>query len=386
MRAIRTSIATLCLTLASACSANSPEDSVGGDGETFDSGFGTATSGSHVNGSGTLTSSSSTETSASSTSAATSSGSATSSTTVTADGTTSSGCDVCTSTSTGPGDTGWAAETSDDEAEGNDTLETEGPEEVGDGTSDTDDSGSGSLLPQSDDFEDPEQSAGRWLLRDVVEGSPAQYTLLDFGETTPGSLTIVPTASGWYGDFDGPFVYTTVTGDFMVETEVAAYSVNPSTPTAPPSQYYNSAGLLMRDPNHGSGTETWITHNVGYQDNVVGVGTEAKRTVQSNSRLFLFSGVNRGRLRICRVGDTVWLTRKLDGEATFALMHIFGDGEDVGGLARFPDEVQVGMSASAWNSLGNAPNPNLPPDIRAEWSYIHIWPIGDLDACLTDDP
>lgn len=230
------------------------------------------------------------------------------------------------------------------------------------------------LLPASDDFSDPETLAAFWQIRDVVEGTPAQYTTLDIDLTRAGYLTVLPTTSGWYNDFDGPFVYTLLSGDFMVETEVEALDLAGA---GPPTQFYNSAGIMIRDPNHGPGIERWLTHNVGFQDNQI--GTERKNTAGSASQLVITPGVHKGRLRMCRVGSTVVLTRRLDDEAEYTEAFTYN-------LLGFPDEVQVGMNVTAWNSLSAMPDFKQVPDLLAQWNYIRLYEISDTSACFINDP
>lgn len=300
--------------------------------------------------------------------------------------TTAADTETTGTTSGSPGDAGDTGSPSDSDTEDADSTGESGSNTDG-GVSTT---GDGPTLPPldplSDEFDDPVASAERWLVRDVVEGTPPQYTVFDFGESHPGALTIRPTAGGWFANYDGPYVYTHITGNFMVETEVSATTLDPERPGDAPKQPYSSAGLLLRDPNHTPTSENWITHNLGRQDGFddVNVGTEGKRTRNSTSRLVIVPGPNRGRLRMCRVDGIVWLTRRLEGETEFQLTHVYGLPPDPWGPFDM-DEVQVGLSTSGWNSLGNHPNLELEPDIEAVWSYIRIWRIGDLQACLVND-
>jgi hypothetical protein len=230
----------------------------------------------------------------------------------------------------------------------------------------------GELSELSDEFDEPDALA-QWRLRDVVEGTPAQYTTLDVDETTAGHLTIVPTASGWFADFDGPFMFKLVEGDFIVETHAAATSL--SNPPGPPMEFFNSAGLLVRDPDHGENQEDWVAHNTGYQNQQV--GTEGKSTVGSHSELTIQPGIHHGRLRICRIGDEVILTRELDDEDGFRETHRFSRPD-------LPSEVQVGLMSNGWNSLGVAPDTAREPDVMATFDYVRFWrPAGEAD-CLAD--
>lgn len=230
-------------------------------------------------------------------------------------------------------------------------------------------------LPQSDEFDDAEHLGTQWQLRNVVEATPEQYTTLDIDKTRPGYLTLIPTTSGWYNDFDGPLIYTTLTGDFMVEVEVEALNVDGG--GGPPTQFYNSAGIMIRDPSHGPGIERWVTHNVGYQDDQV--GTERKITFVSASTLVVTPSVHTGRLRMCRVGNQILLTRRMADETEFTEINTYE-------VMTFPDEVQVGMNVTAWNSLSAEPNTDEDPDLLAQWNYIRFYPATETDLCFVNEP
>lgn len=212
----------------------------------------------------------------------------------------------------------------------------------------------------SDEFDDA-STRSRWRLWQDVSGEDPRHELLDIDQTHPGMLTIRPRAGGWYAEHEGPLLYKLVDGDFLVETWVAASKVGD--PDAPPDQPYNSAGLLVRDPNHAPGRDNWVMYNVGRQDGRV--ASEGKTTVDSQSVLELVEGARQGRLRICRLGSQLVLARQLDGEAAFTVTQRYDRGD-------LPGTLQVGTIVNGWNSLGPEPNLDVAPDLEATFDYVRF--------------
>lgn len=220
----------------------------------------------------------------------------------------------------------------------------------------------------SDEFENA-SSLSEWSLRHVVEGGPAQYSTLDINGSHAGRATIVPTSSGWFQDGKAPFLFKLVTGDFVVQIHVNAR--NSANPNAAPTQEFNSAGLLARDPASVTGSENWIMYNVGFQSSVERVATERKSTVDSASALFFRDGFHSGRLAICRLGDTFRMFRRLDNENAWS--------EEPEPFVRsdLPDRLQVGITANGFSA---------PPDITAEFDYVRFSVPSSIADCTADIP
>ncbi|MEM7612367.1 MAG: PASTA domain-containing protein [Pseudomonadota bacterium] len=216
-----------------------------------------------------------------------------------------------------------------------------------------------SIGPLVDAFSDEfgTDTLSDWSLRHQVEGTAAQYTLLDIAQTTPGLLTIEPTQTpGWFASGDGPLIFKNLTGNFSVHTRVTADSV--ATPGQPPTSDFNSAGLMARNATGASGPENYVMLNIGRQDNRVagGVGSETKTTVDSGSTLFIDAGSNEGSLILCRVGDQIhsfrWLTSDSQWVAT-----------NTATRPDLPATLQVGMVVNAFSA---------PADLRAEFEFIRL--------------
>ena len=229
-------------------------------------------------------------------------------------------------------------------------------------------SGGGSPCAALNDEFDDAITLSCWTELDAAQGDPAQYSVLDIDETKPGMLTLEPNhTQGWFEDGDAPFLFKEIAGDFVVETHVTALSRNDL--SSPPSQQYNSAGLLVRDGAATPGDEDWLMYNIGYQETFV--GTEGKTTQDSQSILTLTPGANAGRLRICRVGSDYQMYRWLDGETSWTLEHSYSRPD-------LPATVQVGLIANGYQP---------PPDLHARFDYARFGTVtsqSDCTAELTD--
>jgi regulation of enolase protein 1 (concanavalin A-like superfamily) len=213
----------------------------------------------------------------------------------------------------------------------------------------------------SDDFEDP-SSLACWTEDHTVEG-----TVLDVDLRSPGRLAIVPALGAWFDDDVSVFLFKDVTGDFVVETHVAAFDSENLYLPPPDTATYSTAGLLVRDPA-GLGTaapaddENWIMYDVGYQDTVV--GTMFKSTDNSDSQRHILEAHHAGRLRICRVGDEYRMLRLLDDEDIWTLAHSEVRGD-------LPSSLQVGVVANAYTE----------PTIEARFAYVHFATVASIDEC-----
>ncbi len=225
----------------------------------------------------------------------------------------------------------------------------------------------------SDELDDP-ATLSRWRQWDQVQGEDPSYEHLDLAQSNPGRLTLRPKAGGWYGSYQGPFIYKMVRGDFRVETWVSAAKLG--NPEAPPDEQFNSAGLMVRDPETGPGFDDWVMVNTGRQLGTL-VGSEGKTTVGSQSTLELVEGSFRGRLRICRTGPTVVLARMLEGETQWRVLNRY-DRPDL------PADVQVGMVATGWNTSEQQPDLGRTPDLEATFDYVRFSGAAGESDCVAE--
>jgi hypothetical protein len=135
--------------------------------------------------------------------------------------------------------------------------------------------------------------------------------------------------------------------------------------------------MMVRNPtNVGPGQENHVIWNVGAQWGAF-LNSEGKNTVGSASQFWQTPGPNRGRLRICRIGSTFYLARRLQGAASFTLTHTFVRPD-------MPATVQAGIEATAWNGHAGFPNFAVDPDVVGTWDYVRFFPINDAAQCLAE--
>lgn len=179
-----------------------------------------------------------------------------------------------------------------------------------------------------------------------------------------------PSRIAWYEDDQGPLVYKTIKGNFIVEAKLKIGTMK-NFQEAPTSQF-NSAGLVVRDPRSRDGRQNWIMYNIGSQ--YMEFGREAKTTENSSSILNIYGTSrdnNSGKLRICRIGDKLYLYHWLATESKWSSEDAYEefDRDD------FQEELQVGAIINASGS---------PRETHAEFDYIKFFEVKDKSGCLKD--
>jgi hypothetical protein len=205
----------------------------------------------------------------------------------------------------------------------------------------------------------------------------------------------------WYSDTSGVFLYSYVTGDFMVETELT--SNLRSDIKARSNSTFTSAGLAVRDPASTAGKMRWVVYDFGFQDSYF--GTEIKTTRDSNglsidtllgnsslSTWFLnpVQGLgNEAKMRICRVGSELRFFIRPTKVATWqeeingANTKREGASELVPGLKEnsplrlqrmdLPKTLQVGVMS---NNIG------LEANAESRYNYLRFTRINAFDRCI----
>jgi hypothetical protein len=222
----------------------------------------------------------------------------------------------------------------------------------------------GSIEDLSDEFDDS-ATFMNWSLRDVVEGTPAQYTVLDIDTTTTDHLTIVPTASHWLNDTAGVFMFKTITGDFVMRTQVSTWD----TMFAGQSIMvpYNTAGLMARDPAGATGPENWIEIANGYTSSFTGAIDMS--TANSVSDLSEVPTSNPVELQICRLQDLFKVYYRSDASTDWTLAHNRVRPD-------LPATLQVGVAVNAY----------MTARIRAELDWIRFARPSTEADCTMDIP
>ncbi len=225
----------------------------------------------------------------------------------------------------------------------------------------------------SDEFSSPAPLAG-WKRFHQVEGWPSKERRVEV-DAAAGELRIEPTTSGWYADFQAPFLFRDVSGDFTVTARVRADALRGGIPCAG----WSLGGLMVRAPRAVTpatwtpGGEDWLFVTTGVADDVTQPVIETKTTVRSISRLRLHP-VDAGwvELRIARSGAWFELSSRSEG-GEWAVRDRFERPD-------LPETVQVGLNAyTDWYSasalhadplrfnttlVGNG-NPDL--TLRVDW-------------------
>jgi hypothetical protein len=212
----------------------------------------------------------------------------------------------------------------------------------------------------SDEFNDPATRTS-WVVMqgELPDGEPSKF---DIGQTTPGTLTLVPSRSWWVNGTSGFFIYKQIRGDFTVTVRIRASGKAAETPTVD----WSLTGLLIRSPVVEGATEHWVGYTVGF----VGHPTlERKTTKSSHSELRLIP-VEPGwiELRVVRSGPLVILMRRHVG-TDWALDAIYERPE----LAQ---TLQVGIDAQSGYGSDRT-------DHVAEADWIRFAPTG-IPAGATD--
>ncbi|WP_331047806.1 serine hydrolase [Gemmatimonas sp.] len=224
----------------------------------------------------------------------------------------------------------------------------------------------------SDEFADAATLAN-WQRFDVVEGWPSKTKR---AEIRDGMLWLEPATSGWYADFQAPFLFKNVTGDFTAHTRVRVTGIGHDIPQA----LWSLAGLMVRAPRAGGmkawtpNTENWLFITTGIAARAGQPVIETKTTVNSQSTL---------RLHDIAPGPVeLLLTRR---GAKFELA--YSQGGEFRTLATFdrpdlPATIQLGVNAyTDWESTGSLQNDPKrfnttaltgAPDVLAAFEYLHI--------------
>lgn len=224
----------------------------------------------------------------------------------------------------------------------------------------------------SDEFDRP-ASLADWQRFDQVEGWPSKIRQVAVRD---GMLLLEPATSGWYADFQAPFLFKTVSGDFTAETRLHATGLDQEIPKA----LWSLAGLMVRAPRVGGmaawtpNTENWLFITTGIAARPGQPVIETKTTVNSRSELRLHPIASGWvELRITRRGAQFALAYKQTGEwqtlATF-------DRPDL------PTTVQLGINAyTDWNSTEHLQNDPKrfnttalegSPDLRVLVDYVRV--------------
>lgn len=140
----------------------------------------------------------------------------------------------------------------------------------------------------------------------------------------------------WFNGNRGPLVYKFVSGNFKVTSRVHVRKA--SNPAANPTTPVHLAGLMARNPQGEivGANENYVFIVAGFDE--VDLSVETKSTLESVSSYEGPAWASAdAELRLCRVGNTFYMYKRMIGAATFTLAKTY-DRPDV------PAKLQVGMN------------------------------------------
>lgn len=187
----------------------------------------------------------------------------------------------------------------------------------------------------SDDFNGPALKGWSWFHE--TEGFPNK--VLSSG-VKDGVLTIVPNSSGWFEDYQAPYLFKTVSGNFDVRARVKVTGRAGEEPTAT----WSLAGIMVREPKTTRAAdwkprhENWLFLTTGVAVPLDQRVFETKTTTNSGSNLKLRHA--RGgwvEMRIVRLRGAFFLMTRYDGEDWVIRDRFY--------RPRTPEVLQVGLNA-----------------------------------------
>ncbi|HYE54337.1 MAG TPA: hypothetical protein VD996_05820 [Chitinophagaceae bacterium] len=202
------------------------------------------------------------------------------------------------------------------------------------------------LEPLNDEFSDNASLQG-WQKLHTIENFPDKIRHFSVSE---GTMKLQPFASGWYGDYQAPFLFKTVSGDFDVRARIKVSGRQDSLPQSE----WSLAGLMVRQAKQTTSAEwqpnqeNWLFFTTGIAEPKGTPVFEVKTTNNSISNL---------KLRPAKAG---WVElRIVRVQASFILMYRYTSQEPWTIIERFyrpllPYQLQVGINAySGWNEVPN---------------------------------
>jgi len=180
-------------------------------------------------------------------------------------------------------------------------------------------------------------SLNQWTWFHQAENFPDKTRL---AEIKNGMLQLQTYASGWYADWQAPFLYKTITGNFDVRMRIKVSGLTAKLPQTE----WSLAGLMVRQPKLTTRTnwepqqENWLFLTTGVAEPLGNAMFETKTTSNSASHLKL-RPAREGwvELRIVRLQASFILLYRYDNEAWVVLDRFY--------RPLLPPTVQVGINA-----------------------------------------
>ena len=184
---------------------------------------------------------------------------------------------------------------------------------------------------------------------------------------TSGLLQLVPAPNqAWYATGNGPalFLPTQPTGDFVLATQINPHLVGDV--NARPTADYNVCGLLARSV---SDPLDWVFAASGRGGNA-NISIETKTTTNGATTIYESSTPAwQGEIRICRIGSTFRMYRRMNGDTGFVeLPPAFNRSDLAGALA-------VGLAANGYTA-----NPN----VQCDYDWVRLASVSSLADCTAE--
>ena len=180
-------------------------------------------------------------------------------------------------------------------------------------------SGFDDLTELSDEF-DSASTIANWHRIYQTEGwGNNALEQFDINSSRPGRMFMLPHTSSWYAEWRGELTYKTVTGDFVITTDVEPRS---RTGTGAPQSLYSLAGIMVRAPRTMTAPNQWTPGGQNYVFLSLGAASdpgqfqfEVKTTQNSQSTLHITPGVPRAQIQVARLGGHFIMLRRNEGGA-----------------------------------------------------------------------
>lgn len=230
------------------------------------------------------------------------------------------------------------------------------------------------LSSLSDEFSDT-ASAGKWSFAHTAEGYDSKLRQM---KIQSGALRLEPFASGWYADYQGPFLFQLVEGNFDVCMKIKVSGKNNELPDAD----WSLAGLMVRQPKNST-KETWrprmenwlfLTTGIAHQPGLPVFETKSTNNSLSNLKL---RPAKKGwvEMRIVRIDAAFILMARYENEKWQVLDRFYRP------LMQGP--LQVGITSySGWEQIPadlrnnpkafNETTASSPADLVVEIDYIRF--------------
>ena len=200
-----------------------------------------------------------------------------------------------------------------------------------------------SLDSLSEEFTEP-TFLKSWQLLHTIENFPDKIRSVGIDK---GLLSLQPYASGWYGDYQAPFLFKNISGNFDVRTKIKVSGLSQSLP----QNEWSLAGLMVRQAsprtsdNWEPRQENWLFFTTGIAEPKSSAVFEVKTTSNSVSNLKLRPAKEGWvELRIVRIQASFILLYRYPSEEWTIIEHFY--------RPLMPHHLQVGINAySGWNEI-----------------------------------